>query len=318
MELNSFVFPRPKPSYTHEDMFGRIIYIPRDYQQWDLAPPHVSSKKVASIYKHREKVAVHGSYKGKCIPCLYLPWSEPSSKILIYFHGNAEDIGLTQELVEVLQEHLKVHVIVMEYEGYGLYEGKTTAEGILQDCELLFQYVINVIGYAPTDVILFGRSIGSGPASYLAAKYQVHSLILMSAFTSLRAVVKGFVGPLFQYLIAERFSNKDCMPRVKCPVFLMHGKKDNIVSWKQAEELKSALEGAKTDSVLYTPEEMDHNSFDFENDFVNPLLQFYEERRFTTKPEPPKTGVIVLPLKVFNKPMMMGTTASNGISSIVK
>ena len=303
MELNSLVFPKPKPSYTHEDLFGRLIYIPRDYQQWDLPPPHVSSKKVTTIYKHREKVAVHGSYKGKCIPCLYLPWPESSSKILLYFHGNAEDIALTQELIEVLQDRLKVHVIVMEYEGYGLYEGKTTAEKILQDAELLFQYVLNVIGYPPGDVIIFGRSIGSGPASYLAAKYAVHSLILMSAFTSLRAVVKGFVGPLFQYLVAERFPNKECMRMVKCPVFLMHGKKDNIVDWKQAEELKAALESNKADSVLFMPEDMDHNSFDFEHDFVDPLLLFYEERGFTTKPEPPRTGVIVLPLKAFNKPI---------------
>eukprot|EP01022_Parablepharisma_sp_SALTPOND_P001938 TRINITY_DN108020_c0_g1_i1.p1 TRINITY_DN108020_c0_g1~~TRINITY_DN108020_c0_g1_i1.p1 ORF type:complete len:349 (+),score=26.56 TRINITY_DN108020_c0_g1_i1:123-1049(+) len=302
MELNSFVFPRPTPSYTHEDMFGKLIYIPRDYQQWDSVPPYVSSKKIVNIYKHREKLAVHGSYKGKCIPCLYLPWPEPSSKILLYFHGNAEDIALTQELAEVLQEHLRIHVIVMEYEGYGVYEGKTTAEQILQDSELLFHYIINVIGYSPSDVILFGRSIGSGPAAYLAGKYKVHSLILMSAFTSLRAVVKGFVGPFLQYIVAERFPNKDCISKVKCPVFLMHGQKDNIVSCEQAQELKSVLDATGTDSVLYMPEDMDHNSFDFENDFVTPLLRFYEERGFTIKPEPPKTGIIVLPLKAFNKP----------------
>ena len=195
MELNSLVFPRPKPTYSHEDLFGRLIYIPRDYQQWDLAPPHVSSKKVAAIYKHREKLAVHGAYKGKCIPCLYLPCREATSKIMLYFHGNAEDIALTRELVEVLQEQLMVHAIVMEYEGYGVYEGKTSADRILQDAELVFHYVLNVIGYPSSDIVLFGRSIGSGPASYLASKYTVNSLILMSAFTSLRDVVCGFVGP---------------------------------------------------------------------------------------------------------------------------
>jgi len=303
MEFNSLVFPKPKPSYTHEEMFGRLIYIPRDYQQWDLSPPHVSSKKVSTIYKHREKLAVHGSYKGKCIPCLYLPSREPTSKIMLYFHGNAEDIALTQELVQVLQEQLMVHAIVMEYEGYGVYEGKTTAERILQDAELVYHYVLNVIGYQPNDIILFGRSIGSGPASYLASKYQVNSLILMSAFTSLRAVVRGFVGPLFQYLVADRFQNKECMYKVKCPVFLMHGKKDTIVAYTQAEELKSALDEMKSDSVLYIPEEMDHNSFDFEVDFVGPLLKFYADRGFSTKPEEGKSGIIVLPLKVFNKPM---------------
>ena len=300
MELNSLVFPRPTPTYTHEQMFGKVIYIPKDYKQWKITPPHVSSQKVPAIYDQPEKVAVHGGHTGKCIPCLYLPWCEPSSKILIYFHGNAEDIALTQELVEVLQDNLKVHIFVMEYAGYGVYEGASDAQKILDDSEILFKYIVNTLGFAPGDLILFGRSIGSGPASYLASKYNVHSLILMSAFTSLRAVVKGFVGPLFQYLIAERFANKDCMERVKCPVFFMHGKKDNIVSYTQTEELKGLV---TTDAVLHTPDDMDHNSFDFENDFVVPLMEFYATRGFTTKPEPSlQTGIIILPLKAFNKP----------------
>ncbi len=299
MELNSFVFPKPAPTYTHEDLFGRLIYIPKDVSQWQIIPPHVSSKKVFSIYKQQDKVAVYGAYKGPCIPCLYLPWHEPSSKILLYFHGNAEDVALTQELVEVMQDNLRVHVFVMEYEGYGVYTGTTSAAKILEDAEYLFQYLVRAVGYAPGDIMVFGRSIGSGPASYIAAKYPVHSLILMSAFTSLRAVVKGFVGSLFQYMVAERFANKACMSRVKCPVFFMHGKKDNIVSYRQTEELRSLVH---TDSVLHTPEGMDHNSFDFENDFVEPLLKFYTTRGFATKPVAPQTGIIVLPLKAFNKP----------------
>ncbi len=300
MELNSFVFPKPEATYTHEDLFGRLIYIPKDVDQWQINPPHVSSRKVFSIYKQQEKVSVYGAYKGPCLPCLYLPWHEPSAKILLYFHGNAEDVALTQELMEALQESLHVHIFVMEYQGYGVYSGKASAGGILQDAEILFQYIVRALGFSPTDLILFGRSIGSGPASYLASKYPVHSLIMMSAFTSLRAVVKGFVGPLLQYLIAERFTNKDYMSKVTCPVFFMHGKKDKIVSCRQTEELRAQVH---TDSVLHTPEEMDHNSFDFDRDFVGPLAEFYEKRGFSIKPVPPQTGVIVLPLKAFNKPL---------------
>ena len=300
MELNSFVFPRPTPTYTHSNMFGKLIYVPKDVQQWAITSPHVSSKRVPTIYSQETKLQPYGSYKGKCIPCLYLPWHEPSSKILLFFHGNAEDVCLTQELMETVQANLRVHVFVMEYEGYGVYEGKPSAEGILEDAEIVFQYIIKAIGYSTTDIIVFGRSIGSGPAAYLASKYEIHSLILMSAFTSLRAVVKGFVGSLLQYLIAERFTNKDYMSKVKCPVFFLHGKKDNLVSCTQTEELKGLV---KADAELYMPEEMDHNLFDFEQDFVVPLAEFYLKRALSVQPEPPQTGIIILPLKAFNKPI---------------
>lgn len=302
MDLNYFIFPKPKPSYTHEELFGKLIYIPHDYKQWGLTEPYVSSKHVGQIYAHEKELKVHGHYKGRCVPCLYLPCAEPSSKVLLYFHGNAEDVALTQELIEVLQHELKVHVLVMEYEGYGVYGGKSTAESIIRDSELLFFYVTSVMRYASDDIIVFGRSIGSGPASFLASKHRVHSLILMSAFTSLRAVVKDFVGPLLQYVVADRFPNKTLMKSVKCPVFLIHGEKDDIVSCKQAMELKEVLEENKVDVVLHTPKDMDHNAFSFEEDFVWPLLDFYESQDLCTRPEDSAKGLIVLPIKAFNKP----------------
>ena len=42
------------------------------------------------------------------IPCLYLPYLGGSSKLLIYFHGNAEDVGLAMELLAFVKDMLKV------------------------------------------------------------------------------------------------------------------------------------------------------------------------------------------------------------------
>ena len=62
------------------------------------------------------------------IPCLYLPYLGGSSKLLIYFHGNAEDVGLAMELLAFVKDMLKVHVLAMEYPGYGVYEGEPDAD----------------------------------------------------------------------------------------------------------------------------------------------------------------------------------------------
>ena len=303
MDLNFFIFPKPKPTYSYESMYGRLIHIPHDCKQWALTEPYVTSKFIESIYDHQSELKIHGSYKGKCLPCFYIPCAIPSTKILLYFHGNAEDVYLTEDLMSFIQENLNVHIIVMEYEGYGVYEGMSSAESIIRDADILFNYVTNVIKYPPSDIILFGRSIGSGPASYIASKYRVHSLILMSAFTSLRAVAKGFVGSILQYAISERFNNIELIKKVRCPVFIIHGKKDEIVDCAQAMELRDTLEEVKIDTALYMPIDMDHNSFDFDTDFIKPLVKFYEERGFKTDPENGNKGIITLPIKAFNTPV---------------
>ena len=78
-------------------------------------------------------------------------------------------------------------------------------------------------GVAQSDIILFGRSIGSSPASYVANRRNPAALILMSPFKSLREVAKDLVGWFLSLAIAERFRNIDLISEIKCPVFIVHG-----------------------------------------------------------------------------------------------
>lgn len=55
------------------------------------------------------------------IPCMYIPFGLGSSKLLIYFHANAEDIGLVHQFLSVLRTLLRVNVLAMEYPGYGFF-----------------------------------------------------------------------------------------------------------------------------------------------------------------------------------------------------
>lgn len=79
------------------------------------------------------------------------------------------------------------------------------------------------------DIILFGRSIGTGPATELAAYVQPCALLLMTAYLSIRSVVSNVAGKLAGYLIYERFRNIDNIKNVTCPTFLIHGQKDTLI-----------------------------------------------------------------------------------------
>jgi len=301
MEFNSLIFPKCKSSYESPILFGKIVYIPRDSSRWVLTTPFVTSQSVNTLYKHLPGDFIqYGSYKCPCIPCVFYPCWRPSSKVLLYFHGNAEDACAANDWFFYISKYLSVHVLAMEYRGYGLYSGEPTAKNILEDAEIIYKYTTKALCIKSENIWVFGRSIGSGPACYLASKYNPNLLILMSPFTSLRAAAKKYVGPLLQYLVAERFNNIHCIGNVKCPVFIAHGKKDNTVPVEHSIQLSKSV---KSKCKLVLSETMDHNCLDFFKDFLKPLKEYCQsELSISTRPKDDNTGLLIFPLKAFNKP----------------
>jgi hypothetical protein len=90
---------------------------------------------------------------------------------MLYFHGNAEDLGYANEFLVNLKNELKVNILAVEYPGYGLYnQFETSADKILEDSEIVFDYLTKTLGIKSENIFVFGRSIGSGPATHLCAK----------------------------------------------------------------------------------------------------------------------------------------------------
>ena len=259
MEINSILFPSPPPSYTKETFPDELIWVP--------SSSHPSTK----------------------IPCLLLQSVQGSSKLLIYFHGNAEDIGLAYEMTDLIRTSLQIHVLVMEYPGYGLYAGKTKAETILQDADSVYDFASCILGFASQDIFAFGRSIGSGPATAIARSRGLGSLFLMSAYTSIKDVVENVAGKFAKKLVAERFRNIDNMPFVNCPTLLIHGVLDTLIPFSHSQELQIACSGI---TQLVLPKEMDHNYFDYYDDLLVPMASFLDSARIDLRPENLSDGIV--------------------------
>jgi esterase/lipase len=119
----------------------------------------------------------------------------------------------------------------MEYPGYGLYVGETGSDKVLNDALFVFDHLVNKLGVSSSDIVVFGRSIGCCPASYLAKNRNPAALILMSPFKSIRDVAKDLVGRMLAYAIADRFRNIDTIRDIRCPVFIVHGQKDKLIPY---------------------------------------------------------------------------------------
>lgn len=119
-----------------------------------------------------------------------------------------------------------------------------------------------------------GRSMGSGPATYLASiNTNIGGLILISPFTSLKDAVRTLLGKLPALIVKDRFVNKQAILKVKCPILFIHGQADTLIPCNHSQQLFSLCSSASTKLVM--PQAMTHNTFgDLYTDLLTPIKDF--------------------------------------------
>lgn len=157
---------------------------------------------------------------------------------------------------------------------------ESNEENILNDSTYVFDYLHQVIGIEKSNMIIFGRSMGSGAATHLCSLRNPSSLLLMSSFKSIRSIAEFQAGHILKYLIQDRFNNIDKISRVKCPTFLVHGLQDNLIPYSHSKELHEKCGGPCS---LILPSKMDHNDFDFCEDLITPFYHFLRQCNIDTK-----------------------------------
>ena len=88
---------------------------------------------------------------------------------MIYFHGIGEDLGRVFKEPERFRKHFGINVLAVEYPGYGInfYRGVCTEEQMKHDSYSVLDYLLKT-GLKMNELLVFGRSIGTGVASNLA------------------------------------------------------------------------------------------------------------------------------------------------------
>ncbi len=135
-----------------------------------------------------------------------------STHLMIVFHANAEDVGQMYDMAYSLRENLRVNMLLVEYCGYGVYKdlsGQPSSQQIEYDSQKVYEYAINELRFKEEQIILFGRSIGTGVCCHLGALFAPRAVILLMPFTSIREmasiVVKNSL--MAKTLVADMFNN---------------------------------------------------------------------------------------------------------------
>jgi fermentation-respiration switch protein FrsA (DUF1100 family) len=181
---------------------------------------------------------------------------ETPAGAVLWFHGNAEWVSGFAWLVRELRP-ARAAMLVVEYRGYGSSTGRATVAGITRDALAAWDWLAARPEIDSLRTVVYGRSIGSGPALHVAAERPVAGVIVESGFTSLRGLARRHY-PFFPSALAgSGFDNVATIARVRAPILLVAGQRDAIVPSAMGGALAAAAGGP---AELWVVPNADHNS----------------------------------------------------------
>lgn len=195
-----------------------------------------------------------------------------SGKVVLYCHGNAEDMTAIDGRFHGSVEK-GCAVAIFDYPGYGLSAGSPTEKGCYRNAHRLYDWLTQEKGVAPENLIVVGYSIGTGVATELAATRKVGGLWLEAPYLSAPRIVTRV-----RILPVDPFPSYRRIRDVKCPISILHGTKDTIIPFSQGLAL---YECAPSPKRFVTVEGANHTNF---VDFLG--FEQYEEMliRFIRNP----------------------------------
>ncbi len=163
-----------------------------------------------------------------------------SKHLVLVHHGRHENVSVMHHYIDAIIRS-GASVCVYDYRGFGRSAGSPSISGICEDGEAALAYLIRDKHWLPNQIVHVGVSLGSGPASEIAAKFDSAGVILISPFTSLRTVCRDKISWLKLYpdfLWPERdIGPIQFVCKQHPPILILHGVNDADVPISHSEQL---------------------------------------------------------------------------------
>ncbi len=173
------------------------------------------------------------------INALYFKTEKEKNGVILYLHGNSDNLSRWGKYAVDFTSR-GYDVLMIDYRGYGKSDGTVTEENIYEDAQVAFEWLSNQ--FDQRQIVIYGRSLGSAPATYLAAKNDAKMLVLETPFENIECIGEDKL-PLISYFFPSRvnFPNDQYIQRVDYPIFIFHGTADYIVPYECAKGLEQFL-----------------------------------------------------------------------------
>jgi pimeloyl-ACP methyl ester carboxylesterase len=154
-------------------------------------------------------------------------------------HGNAGNLGDRVPHVELLAA-AGFDVLAFDYRGYGGSSGRPSEAGTYRDARAAREVLLAQAGVDPERVFYLGESLGGAVALALALERPPAGLILQAAFTSVRDMARLHFPAIPRAVVPDAYPSLRLIPRLQCPVLVVHGGRDRIVPLMHGEALAEA------------------------------------------------------------------------------
>lgn len=192
----------------------------------------------------------------------WVPSPTTEAKVWVFLHGNSTTIG--DEVKRAFCFHqLGFSTFLFDYRGYGRSIDKFPTEAsVYEDAEIVWNYLTQQRQISPTQIFLYGHSLGGAVAIEMARRHpEIAGLAVEGTFTSMLAMV-GHLYHQFgifpvDFILRQRFDSLKKVSSLQMPVLFLHGTKDGLVPAYMSQALLDTTPEPKR--LLLIPDAGHHN-----------------------------------------------------------
>ena len=171
----------------------------------------------------------------------WIPSPRSQSKTVLYLHGNDDNVSRCVSEITPLRD-LGHSIFLVDYRGFGESDGRIPSETtVYEDAEAAWRYLVEDRGVAPSELYIYGHSLGGAIAIELARRHpEAAGLVVESSFTSIVDMAqldRRFRALPVKRFLNQRFESDTKIAGVKMPVLILHGDRDDTVPYWMGEKL---------------------------------------------------------------------------------
>jgi pimeloyl-ACP methyl ester carboxylesterase len=163
-------------------------------------------------------------------------YKENPQGLILYFHGNTRSIKGWAKYAKDFYRY-NYDVVLVDYRGFGKSTGKRTENKLHSDLQFIYDSLVKK--YTENHLIVYGRSMGSGFATKLAAENNPRYLILDAPYFSFKKVAERYLPFLpINWVLRYKLRTDNWIGQVKCPTYILHGTNDWLIPISHSEKLQ--------------------------------------------------------------------------------
>jgi len=186
--------------------------------------------------------------------------AQPGKPTLLYFHGNAGTLATRAERVRKYQNK-GYGLFMMTYRGFGGSTGRPSERANVRDAKQAYAVLVES-GVKPSDIVLYGESLGTGVATQVAVSADVAGVILDAPYTTMTDVAALHYPYLpARWLMTDRYLTKKYIARINAPLLIVHGEEDILIPVEMGRALFELAVEPKEIATFKGAGHADHHAF---------------------------------------------------------